>query len=330
MAKIFDDSIDFRVYYKDVEHKANLLPAESYIQQYIDSLDDTKPRRIVGLPWEKTNPFFDFRKGEVTMWAGQNGHGKSQVTLQVILSLMGQGEKVALASFELKPVASLARLARLYTGFSPDEKAKSHPDKKEEIKELVYELGGFTKDKLWIYNQTNSVETDRVIGMVRYCAKELKVDHIFVDNLAKCIRNEDDYNGQKFFIDEMMSIAKDNDVHIHVVHHLKKPPKEQERPDKSDVKGSGAIVDQIDNLFLVWRNKAKEDEAKEVYDVNQRKKADEPDSVLYCRKQRNYQGYQEGEPTILLWMHRESGQFLASPNDGLMFFHNYPHRETAF
>jgi len=328
MAKIFDDSIDFRVYYKDVEHKANLLPAEAYIQQYIDSLDDTQPKKIIGLPWEKTNPFFDFRKGEVTMWAGQSGHGKSQIALQVILSLMGQGEKVALASFELKPAASLARLARLYTGFAPKERLHENPDLAEEIKKEIYSLGEFTRDKLWIYNQTNSVETDRVIGMVRYCAKELKVDHIFVDNLAKCIRNEDDYNAQKFFVDEMMGIAKDNDVHIHIVHHVKKPPKEQDRPDKSDVKGTGAIVDQIDNLFMIYRNKAKEDEAKEVTEVSERKRTEEPDSVLYCRKQRNYQGYQEGEPTILLWMHKESGQFWGAPNDGLMFFHNYPHRWT--
>ena len=145
-----------------------------------------------------------------------------------------------------------------------------------------------------------------------------------MENLAKCVKAEDDYNGQKWFVDEMMVIAQDYGVHIHIVHHLKKPPKETDRPDKGDVKGSGSIVDQPDNLFLVWRNKAKEEERK----AGGMGKDMEPDQILFCRKQRNYEGSGEGEPSIALWFHRDAGQYLASETDRPMFFPNYPHVAT--
>ena len=41
------------------------------------------------LPWPKVNPYFEFGRDEVTVWAGQNGHGKTDATTQVALSLVG-------------------------------------------------------------------------------------------------------------------------------------------------------------------------------------------------------------------------------------------------
>ncbi len=38
------------------------------------------------------------------------------------------------------------------------------------------------------------------------------------------------------------------------------------------------------------------------------------------------EGYDE--PTIQLWFDRDSKQFLGSPDDGVMFFPNFPHRPT--
>jgi twinkle protein len=326
MADYIDDSIDFNFYLRETDAQSKVKPATAYTQALKERLRGRKNQRLVYLPWPKTRECFDFRPGEVTIWAGQNGHGKSQVTSQVALSLMGQGEKVVIASFELKPVMTMQRLARMFCGtnpYSPDYQGDAGV---AALEDLYDEFGGWTDGKLWLYDHTGSIEGGRVIGMARYCAKALGVQHIFVDNLAKCIKAEDDYNGQKAFVDEMMVIAQDYGVHIHIVHHLKKPPKETERPDKSDVKGSGSIVDQPDNLFLVWRNKGKEDDRKE--GKNQRQT--EPDQVLFCKKQRNYEGSGEGEPTIFLWFNRDAGQYLEAQDAAPMFFPNYPHEPTGY
>ena len=327
MAAIFDDDmIDFDQYLRETDDQTKVKPAASYKQALKDRLRGRREQRLVYLPWDKTRESFDFRKGEVTIWAGQNGHGKSQVTSQVALSLMGQGEKVVIASFELKPVVTMQRLARMFAGMNPFSPEFQCDAGISHVEELYDQFSDWTDDRLWLYDHVGSANGAKVVGMARYCAKEAGINHIFIDNLAKCVKAEDDYNGQKAFVDEMMAIAQDYGVHVHIVHHLKKPPKETDRPDKSDVKGSGAIVDQPDNLFLVWRNKNKEEDRKE--GKNQRQQ--EPDQVLFCRKQRNYEGNGEGEPSIALWFHRDAGQFVGNEGDPPMFFPNYPHRSTEW
>jgi twinkle protein len=142
----------------------------------------------------------------------------------------------------------------------------------------------------------------------------------------KCVKGEDDFNGQKNFVDDLCAIAKDCDVHIHLVHHLRKPSKESEMPDKHDTKGSGSITDQVDNVMMVWRNKPKEEmgRAKGSHSTKQT----EPDCYLLCRKQRNYEGSSDGEPTIGLWRHRDAGCFVGTDGDRAQFFGNYPHVES--
>jgi twinkle protein len=325
MAEIFDDDvINFDLYLRETDAQTKVKPASSYNQALKDRLRNRKIERRVYLPWDKTRDHFEFRKGEVTIWAGQNGHGKSQVTAQVALSLMGQGEKIVIASFELKPVVNMQRLSRMYVGMNPYSPEFQDDQGIASLDALYDEFCQWTDGRLWLYDHTGSIEGQKVIGMARYCAKELGLNHIVIDNLAKCVKAEDDYNGQKVFIDELMVIAQDYGVHIHIVHHLKKPPKEGDRPDKNDVKGSGSIVDQPDNLFLVWRNKPKE-EARKMGDA---KKDIEADQIIFCRKQRNYDGSGEGEPTIMLWYHRDAGQYLESPDSSPMFFPNYPHHAT--
>lgn len=326
MAEIFTDDIDFSEYMRETDASAKVKPAKSYAQKLKDRLRGRGNQRFVCLPWAKTRYSFDFRPGEVTVWAGQNGHGKSLITGQVALSMMGQGERVCVASFEMSPTRTLQRMARMFSGFNPFAPEFQNEESYSQFENLYDQFTDWTDGKLWLYDQTGTTDSQLVIGMARYCAKELKINQLFIDNLAKCVKAEDDYNGQKAFIDEMMAIAKDYQCHIHIVHHLKKPPKETDKPDKSDVKGSGSIIDQPDNLFLVWRNKGKEEDRK----AGTNKKSQEPDQFLFCRKQRNYEGSDEGEPTIALWYHKDSSLFLESENSPLHDFTKYPHCFAEF
>lgn len=325
MHEFQEDDIDFEKYAEETEASAHVVPASAFASAVKQSFRTRRDGKRIYLPWEKTRDCFEFRDAEVTIWAGQNGHGKSQTTDMVKLSLIGQGMKVAAASFEMKPVANLRRMSRMFAGMNLYSDEFSSEEGLGHVDSLVDEFFGWTEDMLWIYNQTGQTSGKKVVGFVRYCARELGCKHVFVDNLAKCVRDEDDHNQQKAFIDQMCSIAHDENIHIHIVHHLKKPKGgESEKPDKSDVKGSGSITDQPDNLFLVWRNKPKEEARK----AGKLDKDNEPDCVIYCRKQRNYEGNGEGEPTIGLWYHKDSLQFVATAVDGALFFPNYPHYQT--
>jgi twinkle protein len=327
MPEYLTDDIDFAAYLQETDAQTKVRPASDFVEEAQSKLRSRISSKRVFLPWEKCNQSFEFRGGEVTAWAGQNGHGKTDITTLVALSLCGQNEKVCVASFEMKPVTTLGRMVRMYSRDNQFHDAYRTPAALETLDQIYTEFGEWSDGRLWLYDQTGTAKPDVVLGMVKYCAKELGITHIFIDSLMKCVKAEDDYNGQKEFVDQLTAIAKDYNVHIHLVHHLKKPSKEGDMPDKHDTKGSGAITDQLDNLFMVWRNKPKEDAFKTQGDASNKK--DEPDSYLLCKKQRNYEGSGEGEPVIGLWRERESGQFVANPNDPPLFLKWYPHSEYA-
>ena len=326
MAELIPDDIDFSAYLKESDAKRKVKPASVFIDDSIEKLRNHANVKKVFLPWDKTHALIDFKMGEVSLWCGQNGHGKSLMTTQLALSLMGQNERACIASFEMKPTTTITRMARLYAGTNPY--SPEYQDGIDELAKLYTEFSQWSDGKLWLYDQQGTAKAELVIGMARYCAKELGIRHVFIDSLMKCVAGEDDYNGQKLFVDEMCALAKDNDCHIHLVHHLRKPASEAAIPDKHDTKGSGSITDQVDNVFMVWRNKPKEEDFR--LNGKMGKKQQEPDSYLLCRKQRNYEGSEDGEPSIGLWMHRDSSQFLGSPTDEPMLFGNWPHRATSF
>lgn len=303
---IYPDEIDFDAYLRETEAQQKVRPASEWVDELIARIENpTRPRHAL-MPWRKTHNLIQFRPGEVTLWGGANGGGKSLVTGQVGLSLCAQGERVCIASFEMKPIRTLERMGRQWSGQNPNDPAFAGS---EEAKRLMLDVYGqfrdWTDTRLWLYDQQGTVTTSQVIAVVRYCAKEKGITHFFIDSLMKCVGGEDDYNGQKLFVDELTAIARDHQIHIHLVHHVRKPADESHKPGKYDYKGSGAITDQVDNVISVWRNKPKERDLQ----AGKQAKESDPDALLICDKNRN--GEWEGQ--IALWFEPASQQFVGAP-----------------
>ena len=309
MAEIFDDDeIDFALYEQETEAKQKVKSAAIWVQELIDRIRNPKRTPRALMPWRKTHGLLQFRPGEVTIWGGANGQGKSLVTGQVALGLCAQGEKVCIASFEMKPIKTLERMGRQWSGENPDHPAFRGSDHAVEyLTDLYEQFRDWTDGKLFLYDQQGTVTAKQVCAVVRFCATEKGVTHFFVDSLMKCVAGEDDYNGQKAFVDELTAIARDHQIHIHLVHHIKKPPSEDHKPNKYDYKGSGAITDQVDNVVSVWRNKPKE----RAREIGKTVSDAEPDCLLICDKQRN--GEWEGQ--IGLWFHKDSQQYVGNPGE---------------
>jgi twinkle protein len=317
---IHDDEIDFAVYERETDMQQKVKPAALWVQELIDRIKSPiiQPRAV--MPWRKTHKLVQFRPGEVTVWGGANGQGKSLVTGQIALSLCSQGEKVCIASFEMKPLKTLERMARQWSTYNPNDPAFHGDDSaKAQFIDLYEQFRDWTDAKLWLYDQQGTVIPSKVIAVVRYCAKEKGITHFFVDSLMKCVSGEDDYNGQKAFVDELTAIARDHGIHIHLVHHIKKPANEDHKPSKYDYKGTGAITDQVDNVISVWRNKVKE----KARDAGKMLAEGEPDAMLICDKQR----HGEWEGAIGLWFDPNSQQYLGSAGEQPLSLYNHPEHE---
>jgi twinkle protein len=240
------------------------------------------------LPWPKTHDLFRLLPHEVTIWAGINGHGKSLLLSQITAHLCISGG-VAVASLEMTPAAIAQRLVRQVA--ATDQLTRSE----------VERVMRMTDDSYWIYDEHDSVERERILGMCIYAMKELNCAHVVVDSLVKCGIANDDYNGQKEFVDRLCWAAKTYAGHIHLVHHIRKSGSEKDIPGKFDVRGAGELTDLVDNVVIHWRNKAKEEKTAEgIIDH------EDPDAVMLICKQR----HGEWEGAVDLWLDPVSHQFL--------------------
>lgn len=250
------------------------------------------------LPWQKTVDHFRMRPGEVTLWAGPTGQGKSMVTSQVALWLAKQGVPGVIASMEMKPESTMVRMVRQASGnYCPTEAWTS-------------QFLEWANLNLWLIDQQGAVRPDYVIGKLMYCHKVMGVRWAIVDNLMKVISRTDDYSAQKAFVDALCTMARDTGMHIHLVAHTRKTADEYAIPDLWDVAGAAEIVGQVDNVWLVWRNKRKEEQLDQLRfkpdPAKERELRAKPDCVIRCAKQRHF----EWEGKIGLWYLRDSNFYV--------------------
>lgn len=251
------------------------------------------------LPWLMKGKPVRFLRGEVTVWTGRNGHGKSLVLNQVTLAAMHQGDRVCIASFEMHPRKTLSRLIRQAHGKGELEKA--------EIEAALSWLDG----KLWIFDLLGTAKVDRLLEVFRYAYRRYGVQQFVIDSLLKCGIDSDDYTGQKAFLDALNDFSNETNAHVHLVAHSRKDENELAPPGKLDVKGSGDITDLASNVWSVWRNRVKEEDVAKL-DAGEKVKLSraeierKPDALLMCVKARDDRN-EEGR--IGLYLHKDSLQF---------------------
>jgi len=251
------------------------------------------------LPWLMKGKPVRFLRGEVTIWTGRNGHGKSLALNQIVLAAMHQGDRVCVASFEMHPRKTLSRLIRQAHGKGELERA--------EIEAALSWLDG----KLWIFDLLGTAKVDRLLEVFRYAYRRYGVQQFVIDSLLKCGIDSDDYKGQKAFLDILNDFANETNAHVHLVAHSRKDENELAPPGKLDVKGSGDITDLASNVWSVWRNRVKEDdlaklEAGEKVQLSRTDIERKPDALLMCVKARDDRN-EEGR--IALYLHKDSLQF---------------------
>jgi twinkle protein len=284
--RVKTQEVDFDAYMANRDKDVALIkPAQDFRDQVVEEFYGQEEHQGLYLPWRKLDSRFRIRRGEVTDWVGFSGAMKSTVLGYVMLELMRQDEKAAILSFEMKPRKSLRRMASQAVG----TESPTIPY----IDRFMDSITG----KAFFYDQQGTVTPDRVYAVITYCAEQLGVTQFAVDSLMKVVEGQDDYTGQKVFVDRLCSLARDLNVHIHLVTHARKGADETKRPGKADNMGSSNIVNQVDNYVVVFKIPKEEDDTG-------------PTHCLYIDKQR----HGEFEGHIALWMN-PALQFMEHPND---------------
>lgn len=258
------------------------------------------------LPWERTQGRIRVYPGEVSVWSGWNGAGKSLILGQIIRKAVKEGWKACIASFEMSADKTLSRIVQQEYGECPPM---------EQICEEMERLN----DGLWIFDLVGTGKIARMMDVFQYAYQRYGITQFVVDSLAKLGMAEDDYAGQKALVDRMGDFVKRNAAHIHLVAHARKGKDEFSAPGKMDIKGTGAITDMVDNVYIIHRNKAKwkayrEEKAKDEPDQEELDSImKRPDAFLICDKSR--EDGAEAERSYGLYFQKEFQCFTDVPTE---------------
>jgi twinkle protein len=289
---IREDEIDFRQYEQETDVKVKVRKASVFLDdlkvQFVQREAPTEP----SMSSTKLRSLLHFRPGEVTVWAGYNGHRKSMFAGQVALDLIDAKQRTLIASLEMSPERTLARMARQASG-------KRFPSPR-----WLEAFSNWTDDRLWLFDHMGRLTPAACLAVCRYFAAELKGRHVFIDSMMMVCASEESMDEQKQFVTDLCRLAQETDLHVHLVAHCRKPQTGEDRPPtKYDVRGAAAISDQAANVVTVWANKSKRE--KLAVNPNDTEASAKPDALVSVDKQRN--GAWEGK--VQLWFDETSLRF---------------------
>lgn len=298
MAAFIPDDIDFGAYEQQTDFAAKVRRASDWTDGLIAQFEprDESQRSPAMRSSAKMAQAIEFRPGEVSVWAGYNGHRKSMLTGQLALDLVDQRQRVLIVSLEMPPEATLARMAQ--------QACVSDQPTPDRLRQFMR----WTDGRLWLFNHVGRLTPSKALALCRYFAAELQGTHVFIDSFMKVCESEESMDEQKAMVGNLCDVAKETGLHLHLVAHCRKPSSGDENrpPTKYDIKGSGAITDQTHNVLLVWENKAKRAEAERA--DPRREVMAGPDGMVIIDKQRN--GKVEGK--FKLWFDPRSLRFVDS------------------
>lgn len=271
------------------------------VAEFEDAIWAEYSRQETGLclPWKKTWDVVRLREGETSIWAGVNGHGKSTLVSFIVGGLASHSVKCCVASMEYRAPLWMMRMNRQIAGVpQPTEQFSRH-------------ITRSLKGNLMAFNVDGSAKAERILEVFRYARRRYQTDLFVIDNLTKCGFADDDYPGQKKFVEALSDFAREEQCHVAIVAHMRKADDESKPSGKMGVKGSGGITDMVDTVFEVWRNKPKEraiEAAAKADEPVAEKHENAPDVLLLIHKQRA----NGNESTVGLWYDGPTTQYLAA------------------
>lgn len=193
-----------------------------------------------------------FNKGEMSVWSGNNGSGKSTVLSQMGIHAATNGFKGIIYSGELKPQRvkdwlQLQSAGRQYIKEGRFEGTYFVPSEHSDLIDI------WLNDFLYIYNNKYGNTFTQLLADIEEHVKEKEIDFIILDNLMSLDLDFNDntqFEKQKRFIVALADFAKDYDIHIHLVAH---PRKATGFLRKTDISGSADLTNRPDNVFIVHR-----------------------------------------------------------------------------
>lgn len=261
------------------------------------------------VPYGKLVGKLDFRPGDVTLWTGASGAGKSQVLCDSTPHWITEGARVCMASFEMHPSQTLRRMVK-QTG-NVDRPTRGFLD----------DILAFLDVGLLLYEKVGKEGVGPLLEIFDYARAKYGCDVFVIDSLLRLGIGSEDYTGQEKAVFAIVDWTVKNSVHTHLVAHARKGEKGGGPPEIEDVKGASEIAANAANILTFWRNRAHEDKLAAAKTEEEWASLNEkPGVVMNVAKQRH--GDFEGK--IGLWFDQKTYRYESSHDRGQWADRRYP------
>ncbi|CAB4127072.1 DnaB Replicative DNA helicase [uncultured Caudovirales phage] len=204
-----------------------------------------------------------FNKSDLIYGGARPGMGKTSFLIKAATHCaFVQKKPVGIFSIEMKSKQLLTRIAAIDCKINSEDLRKGNVSDSE-INLLYARINELKKSRLYI--DDHSRELSVIVSQARKMVKKHGVVEIFIDylGLIKCKGFKDEYSLLTHVSAELKNLAKELDIPIIVFFQLnrdiEKRSIEKRMPLMSDARGSGAIEQDADQMFMLFRPEYYED-----------------------------------------------------------------------
>jgi twinkle protein len=197
-----------------------------------------------------------FRLGELSIWTGKRGEGKSTIMNQIAIEAIEQGEKVCMYSGEMKAQdiqywINLQLAGREHVDeYFCEKRQKKVYFVPEDLREKI---SNWYRGKFFLYDNNiaaSKSEESSILKVFEHCVRKYDTKLFIVDNLMTAkyeSKSENDfYLRQINFVRDLLQFASNYNVHIHLVAH---PKKTKGKIENDDISGRSEITNLAHNVF---------------------------------------------------------------------------------
>ena len=216
-------------------------------------------------PWAGMNDkTYGIRKGELVTLTSGTGIGKSSICREIAHHLIINDKKVGYIALE----ESVARTAKGIMGISLNLPIHIHGTdvSMERLHEAFQATMG--KGNCVLYDHFGSMDSDHLLGKIRYMVKALDVEYVFLDHISIMVSGYED-GDERRRIDNIMtklrSLVEELGIALILVSHLKRPEgkahEEGAKTSLAQLRGSASLGQLSDLVLGFERDQQAEDEA---------------------------------------------------------------------
>ena len=193
-----------------------------------------------------------FRRGQVSVWTGYRGCGKSSLLNMLILNAAQKGFKSALWTGELtadmeKQWLYLQAAGKQYTKRYASTDYFYVPD------HIAEKIDPWMDKHVWLFNNKYGDNFLQLKEQIIKIHKEHSIDIVLLDNLMVLNIRElerEKYDRQSVLLQQLEDLAEKLNIHIHLVAH---PHKAFNYLRVDNIGGSADISNKADNIFILSR-----------------------------------------------------------------------------